>query len=43
MQKTKAQIPDILTCYMTLGGYLNVMDLISIIYKMEMTSAVSES
>lgn len=42
MQKTKAQIPAILTCYLTLGGYLNFVDLIPIIYKMEMTSAVSE-
>lgn len=43
MQKTKDQIPDSLACYMTLRGHLNCMGLISIIYKIEMTFAVSES
>lgn len=43
MQKTKDQIPDSLACYMTLRGHLNFMGLISLIYKIEMTFAVSES
>ena len=34
-RKPKAQIPDILTCHMTLRSHLNFMDLISIICHME--------
>lgn len=43
-RKPKAQIPDILTCHMTLRSHLNFMDLISIICRMEiMCFAVSET